>query len=114
MSCDGRPLTGDRVIETPLPVTWRKLFALAEPAGDDPGRQIREPSAAQPAERAVCTRGDRALSLDHGRPCRRLCGTLRPLYEMIKAHGFAAERIHGDDTAGKAQDPYRTDLDLCP
>ena len=32
---------------------------------------------------------------DHVGAC---AATLRPLYEMIKAHVFAAERIHGDDT----------------
>jgi hypothetical protein len=32
---------------------------------------------------------------DHVSAC---AATLRPLYELIKAHVFAAERIHGDDT----------------
>ena len=32
------------------------------------------PSAAQPTERALCARGDRAVGVDHGRSCRRLCG----------------------------------------
>jgi transposase len=32
---------------------------------------------------------------DHVGAC---AATLRPLYELIKAHVFAAERIHGDDT----------------
>jgi transposase len=32
---------------------------------------------------------------DHVGAC---AGTLRPLYELIKAHVFAAERVHGDDT----------------
>ncbi|MGE0039484.1 MAG: IS66 family transposase [Xanthobacteraceae bacterium] len=32
---------------------------------------------------------------DHVGAC---AGTLRPLYELIRAHVFAAERVHGDDT----------------
>ena len=32
---------------------------------------------------------------DHVGAC---AATLRPLYELIKAHVFAAERVHGDDT----------------
>src|SRR6266545_7815222 len=32
---------------------------------------------------------------DHVGAC---AATLRPLYELIKVHVFAAERIHGDDT----------------
>ena len=40
-----------------------------------------------------------------------------PLYEIIKAHVFAAARNHGDDTtvpgAGEGEDPHRKDLDLC-
>src|SRR5262249_56593173 len=32
---------------------------------------------------------------DHVGAC---AATLMPLYELIKAHVFAAERIHGDDT----------------
>jgi hypothetical protein len=48
------------------------------------GREVRQSSAAQSAERGICARGDRAVGVDHGRSCRRL-------------HVFAAERIHGDD-----------------
>jgi len=51
---------------------------------------------------------------DHVGAC---AATLRPLYELIKVHVFAAERIHGDDTTvpvlAKGEDPHRTDLDLC-
>jgi transposase len=32
---------------------------------------------------------------DHVGAC---AATLRPLYELIKAHVLAAERVHGDDT----------------
>ena len=52
---------------------------------------------------------------DHVGAC---AATLMPLYELIKAHVFAAERIHGDDTTvpvlAKVKTPYRADLDLCP
>ena len=51
---------------------------------------------------------------DHVGAC---AATLMPLYELIKAHVFAAERIHGDDTTvpvlAKVKTPYRADLDLC-
>ncbi len=57
----------------PLPCDLEGL-RRAEPAGDDPGRQIRQSSAAQPAERAIGARGRRALGLDHGRSRRRLRG----------------------------------------
>ena len=97
----------------------RPRLCRAEPAGDDPGRQVRQPSAAQPAERALCARGDRAR---RSRPWPIMSAparpTLTPLYELIKAHVFAAERIHGDDTTvpvlAKVKTADRADLDLCP
>jgi hypothetical protein len=43
--------------------------------------------------------------------------TLMPLVEATRAHVFAAERIHADDTTvpvlAKGQDPYRPIMDLC-
>jgi len=51
---------------------------------------------------------------DHVGAC---AATLRPLYELIKVHVFAAVGIHGDDTlgAGVAKGKTRTgrNLDLC-
>ena len=44
----------------------------AEPAGDDPLRQVRRAPAAQPAERELRSRGRRPRRLDAGRSCRRL------------------------------------------
>src|SRR6476646_10939599 len=45
---------------------------------------------------------------DHVGAC---AATLKPLYELIRAHVFAGERIHGDDTTragvGKGEDPDR-------
>jgi transposase len=41
---------------------------------------------------------------------------LMPLYLLIEAHVLAAERLHGDDNgagAGRNEDRYRADLDLC-
>src|SRR5262249_35238355 len=55
----------------------------------------------QPLKRpsGQCERGGIDLRLstlaDHVGAC---AATLMPLYELIKAHVFAAERIHGDDT----------------
>ena len=48
-----------------------------------------EQSAREGIELSVSTMAD------HVGAC---AATLRPLYELIKAHVFAAERIHGDDT----------------
>jgi transposase len=51
---------------------------------------------------------------DHVGAC---AATLMPLYELIKAYVFAAERIpwrrYHRAGAGQGQDPDRTDLDLC-
>ena len=49
------------------------------------------------SERFACEGIDLSVSTmaDHVGAC---AATLRPLYEVIKAHVFAAERIHGDDT----------------
>ena len=43
----------------------------AEPAGDDPLRQVWRASAAEPAERNLCPRRRRPRRLDLGRSCRR-------------------------------------------
>src|ERR1700738_3431484 len=63
----------DQSAARPLPCNRTRL-CRAEPVGDDPGRQIRQSSATQSPKRSVCTRGDRALGLDHGGSCRRLRG----------------------------------------
>jgi transposase len=49
------------------------------------------------SERFACDGVELSVSTmaDHVGACT---ATLRPLYELIKAHVFAAERIHGDDT----------------
>ena len=49
-----------------------------EPAGDDPVREVRPASAAQPAERALCPRGRRLEPVDAGRSGRRLRGGAAP------------------------------------
>src|SRR5438876_1736361 len=43
---------------------------------------------------------------DHVGAC---AATLRPLYERIKAHVFAAERVHGDDTTVPVLAKTKTD-----
>jgi hypothetical protein len=53
------------------------FHAIARPsllAGDDAGREVCQPPAAQPAERSLCARGGRALGLDPGGPRRRVRG----------------------------------------
>jgi transposase-like protein len=57
--------------------------------------------APEPSERTVAAPAALVIELsvstmaDHVGAC---AATLTPLYELIKAHVFAAERIHGDDT----------------
>ena len=65
----------------------------------------------------MSARGSRFRSstmADHVGAC---AAVLMPLYELIKAHVFAAERIHGDDTTvpvlAKVQDADRPALGLC-
>src|SRR5436853_503820 len=88
----------------------------AEPAGDDPGRQICQSSAAQPAERAICAGGDRAFSLDHGRSCWRLRGyahaALRADQEARVCRRAHSWRRHHGAGAGEGEDPHRAALDL--
>jgi transposase len=52
---------------------------LAGPSllASDAGREARQPSATQPAERAICARGGRAVGVDHGGSCWCLCGDVR-------------------------------------
>ena len=71
----------------------------AEPAGDDPVREVRPASAAEPAERALCA-AKASISAcrrwpTRSAPARR---SLQPLHALIEAHVLAAERLHGDDT----------------
>jgi hypothetical protein len=56
---------------------------------DQPLNRQSEQYAREGIELSVSTMAD------HVGAC---AATLRPLYELIKAHVFAAERIHGDDT----------------
>src|SRR5437667_12297715 len=69
----------------------------AEPSGDDPVREVRPASAAEPAERALREGVDLSMSTlaDQVGAC---AGALRPLHALIEAHVLAAERLHGDDT----------------
>ena len=69
-----------------------------EPAGDGSVREVRPAPAAEPAERALCARGDRPQPLDAGRSCRRLRRGSGAAARADRAHVLAAERLHGDDT----------------
>ena len=70
----------------------------AEPAGDDPVREVRPASAAQPAERALCPRGHRLNLSTLADQVGACTAALAPLLELIRRHVLAAERLHGDDT----------------
>src|SRR5215467_2238919 len=56
----------ETITQPPAPFHAIAGLCGAKPAGDDPGREIRQSPAAQPAERAVCTRRDRTVGLHHG------------------------------------------------
>ena len=58
-------------------------------------RQVRAAPAAPSPERRLCARRHRARRLDAGR--LGSSATLMPLVEAIRAHVFAAERIHADE-----------------
>jgi hypothetical protein len=70
-------------------------LAVAHEAG---GHTAEKYANHQPLNRQSeqCAREGIELCVDHGRSCRRLCG--HAAAALIKAHVFAAERIHGDDT----------------
>jgi transposase len=70
----------------------------AEPAGHDPVREVRTASTPQPTNRTVQARGRGVEPVNAGGPGRRLCRGFRPLYDLIRVHVFAADRVHGDDT----------------
>ena len=90
----------------------------AEPAGDDPVREVRPAPAAEPAERALRPRGHRSERLDAGRPGRRLhdgaaaaaCADRGP---CAGGRAAARRRHHGADP-GQGQDGHGPHLDLCP
>ncbi len=111
-------LRDDRAAAGAVPGDAARL-CRAEPAGDDPVREVRPAPAAEPAGRALRPRGDAAEPLDPGRPggaCT--CAVLKPLLALMEAHVLAAERLHGDDTTvpvlakGKTDD--RAAVGLCP
>jgi transposase len=82
--------------QAPLHVTPR---GFAGPSfGDDPVREVRPASAAEPTELTPCPRRDRPEPVDAGRPGGRLCRGLRPLHALVERHVLAADRLHGDDT----------------
>ena len=69
-----------------------------EPAGDDPVREVRPASAAQPSVRALRPRG-RAVETCRRSPTRSApASACSPIFERIQAHVFSAGRVHGDDT----------------
>ena len=69
-----------------------------EPAGNDPGSEVRAALAAESAKRFLRREGidlDVSTLADWVGACT---AALAPLEALIRAHVMAAERIHGDDT----------------
>ena len=89
-----------------------------QPAGDDPVREVRGASAAQPPERALRPGRHRARRLDDGRSRRRGGGSARPAPRADRAacarRRAAARRRHHRAGAGQRQDDHRPALGLCP
>ena len=89
-----------------------------QPAGDDPVREVRPASAAEPPGRALRRREGVPLSLSTlADQVGAGCAALAPLLQRLEAHVFAAERLHGDDTTvpvlAKGKTDHRAMLDLC-
>ena len=70
----------------------------AEPAGDDPLREVRPAPAAEPPGRALRPRRRRAQPLDARRPGRRLRRGARAPARPDRRACARAQRLHGDDT----------------
>ncbi len=75
----------------PLPCDAPRL-CRAEPAGDDPLREVRSAPAAQSPERTLCSRGRQPQLVDAGRPVGACTSALKPIHSLIEAHVLAAER----------------------
>ncbi len=90
----------------------------AEPAGDDPVREVRPASAAEPPGRALRPRRRRAQPLDARRPGRRLRrgarAAARPDRRPCSRRRAAAWRRHPGAGAREGQDRHRPALGLRP
>ncbi len=80
------------VLRTAARLCW------AEPPGHDPVREVRAAPAAQSTSGAVCPRRREPSLSTLADQVGGCAVVLRPLYELICAHVFAAGRVHGDDT----------------
>src|SRR5947208_16346636 len=91
----------------------RQGLGRPQPAVDDPVREVRAASAAQPPGRALC-QGRCALSLSTlADQVGAGCAVLEPILRRIEAHVFAAERLHGDDTTVPVLAKGKTDTGRC-
>src|SRR5260370_25364562 len=72
-----------------LPPSLLAMMLVEKYANHQPLNRQSDKFACEGIELSVSTMAD------HVGAC---AATLRPLYELIKVHVFAAERIHGDDT----------------
>ena len=102
----------------PFHADRRAARAGAEPAGDDPVRQVRRAPAAEPAERELRPRGHRldvSTLADWVGAC---AAALAPLVELIRRHVLrrraTPRRRHDRAGAGQEQDHDRPVVDLCP
>ena len=95
----------------------RPRLGRAKPAGDDPVREVRPASAAQPAGGALCPGGRADQSVDLGRPGRRLHGgadavVQAPRGARAERRAIAWRRHHGAGP-GQGQDRHRPNMGLC-
>ena len=85
----------------------------SQPAGDDPVREVRAASAAEPPGRALRPGRRAAQPVDLADQVGGCCAVLAPLLRRIEPHVFAAERLHGDDTTVPVLAKGKTDTGRC-
>src|ERR1700687_5546008 len=88
----------------------RPGLGRSQSSGDDPVREVRAASAAQPPGRTLRQGRRAAEPVDPGRPGGAV---LEPLLRRIEAHVFAADRLHGDDTIVAVLAKGKTDTGRC-
>ena len=108
----------EKISQAPAPFhVIAARLGRAKPAGDDPVREVRPASAAQPPGRALCQGGRAAQPVDLGRPGRRLrrsadADVQAPRGARPGRRAIAWRRHHGAGP-GQGQDRHRPIMGLC-
>ncbi len=88
----------DAITQAPAPPMPTARQGHARHAGASAGREILRSPAALSAVRHLCPGGFGTRSLDLVRGVGQGAWLLDPIVAVVRAHVFAAEKIHGDDT----------------